>query len=93
MLYTCLCDAGKSCKPDDDAEECETKEPIMADDGSGADVTIPSYLMFKQDVDPIIKELKEDNMVRIEMSWALPPSPPRLSCRIRVVDDSQRSRQ
>lgn len=69
---TCLCDAGDSCKPDNDFEECETKEPIMADDGSGADITIPSFLMFKQDADPVKDYLKQNKMVRAEMSWALP---------------------
>ena len=55
---TCLCVAGDSCQSEGDAY-CETKEPIMADDGSGKDVTIPSYLMFKQDADPIKKVLTE----------------------------------
>jgi PA domain len=67
---TCLCDAGDACKSD--AEECETKEPIMADDGSGADITIPSFLMFKQDADPIKEKLKQNTIVRMSMSWALP---------------------
>jgi hypothetical protein len=69
---TCLCDAGSDCVPDDEDEMCESKEPIMADDGSGADVTIPSFLMFKQGADPVKKELKENNIVRMEMAWALP---------------------
>jgi hypothetical protein len=69
---TCLCSAGSKCVPDDEAEECESKEPIMADDGSGADITIPSFLMFKQDADPIKNSLKENAMVRMEMAWALP---------------------
>jgi len=43
----------------------------MADDGSGADITVPSFLMFKQDADVIKKELKENNqLVQIEMSWS-----------------------
>jgi hypothetical protein len=67
---TCLCDAGDACT--DDAGECETKEPIMADDGSGADITIPSFLMFKQDADPIREALKKNTIVRMSMSWALP---------------------
>lgn len=71
---TCLCDAGDACTPDADADsqECETKEPIMADDGSGADITIPSFLLFKQDADPIKEYLKQNKIVRAEMSWALP---------------------
>jgi len=68
---TCLCSAGDTCKSDGD-ELCETREPIMADDGSGTDISIPSFLMFKQDADPIKDVLKQNQMVRIEMSWALP---------------------
>lgn len=70
---TCLCTAGDACTSDGDTF-CETKEPIMADDGSGSDVTIPSYLMFKQDADPIKNYLMDDSntILRIQMSWALP---------------------
>eukprot|EP00545_Synedropsis_sp_CCMP1620_P002657 CAMPEP_0119012718 /NCGR_PEP_ID=MMETSP1176-20130426/7339_1 /TAXON_ID=265551 /ORGANISM="Synedropsis recta cf, Strain CCMP1620" /LENGTH=512 /DNA_ID=CAMNT_0006965731 /DNA_START=27 /DNA_END=1565 /DNA_ORIENTATION=+ len=66
---TCLCSAGDACKSDD---ACETREPVMADDGSGSDITIPSFLMFKQDADPIKAEMKANHMVRIEMAWSLP---------------------
>ena len=53
---TCLCSAGDSCHSDP-GTDCETREPIMADDGSGADISIPSFLMFKQDADPIKAEV------------------------------------
>ena len=75
---TCLCEAGDTCTPEDENEECETKEPIMADDGSGADVTIPSFLMFKEDADPVKAYLKKNKMVRAEMSWALPAADARV---------------
>lgn len=68
---TCLCTAGDECTSDP-GESCETREPIMADDGSGSDISIPSFLMFKQDADPIKAELKANHMVRIEMAWSLP---------------------
>lgn len=68
---TCLCSAGDSCVSTGDSF-CEVKEPIMANDGSGADVTIPSYLMFKQDADPIKETLMTDQIVRLKMTWALP---------------------
>jgi len=68
---TCLCRYGETCTPDDVNEVCEDIEPIMADDGSGADITVPSFLMFKQDADVIKKELREKNqLVQIEMSWS-----------------------
>jgi hypothetical protein len=30
---------------------CQTTEPNMADDGSGADIFLPSFLLFKGDAD------------------------------------------
>jgi len=66
---SCLCSAGDSCTSD---EECEEREPIMADDGSGNDISIPSFLMFKQDADPIKEALAQDTMMQLSMTWALP---------------------
>lgn len=52
---------------------CQGTEPIMADDGSGGDITIPTFLMFKYDAAQIKKEVKDkEATVQIEMSWALP---------------------
>jgi hypothetical protein len=51
---------------------CETREPIMADDGSGGDITIPSMLMFKVDADLVKDELMANRQVQIEMAWSLP---------------------
>ena len=44
----------------------------MADDGNGAAVDIPSFLMFKQDADAIIETLKTNQVVRMKMSWQMP---------------------
>jgi len=66
----CKCFHADKCTPDNEDEECEAREPLMADDGSGADITIPSFLMFKQDADPVKAELKKNHMVRLEMAWA-----------------------
>ena len=52
--------------------DCETTEPIMADDGSGGDVTIPAFLLFKVDAKLIIEEVKRDSPVQVEMSWDVP---------------------
>ena len=69
---TCLCEDAE-CVSRSGTGQCETSEPIMADDGSGADVSIPSFLMFKNDADKIKQELKEkNNPVQIEMAWSLP---------------------
>lgn len=44
----------------------------MADDGSGADISIPSFLMFKRDADAVKAELMSNRPVQIEMAWSLP---------------------
>jgi hypothetical protein len=44
----------------------------MADDGSGSDISIPSFLMFKRDADLIKKEVMDNHPVQLEMSWSLP---------------------
>ena len=65
---TCLC-SDPDCVSD---SQCESTEPIMADDGSGKDISIPSFLMFKTDADQVKKELMDDHPVQLEMSWSLP---------------------
>ena len=67
----CLCSRDDTCKTEGD-EVCEMKEPIMADDGSGSDISIPSFLMFKEDADPVREVLKNNKPVRMEMTWAIP---------------------
>ena len=44
----------------------------MADDGSGSDISIPSFLMFKHDADKVKEQLIDDHPVQIEMKWSLP---------------------
>lgn len=68
---TCLCSAGDACHSDL-GHNCEEREPIMADDGSGSDISIPSFLMFKQDADLVKAEVQANHAVRLEMTWALP---------------------
>jgi hypothetical protein len=67
----CLC-SDDECMKDTGTSTCEATEPIMADDGSGGDISIPSFLMFKHDADKIKEEVKENRPVQVEMSWALP---------------------
>ena len=53
--------------------QCEQNEPIMADDGSGNDVSIPSFLLFKQDADAIKTVLKDQNgIVQVKLQWGIP---------------------
>lgn len=68
---TCLCSQDHVCTPEPNTE-CEKHEPIMADDGSGFDVTIPSVLMFKQDADPIKEASTKKKTVRMELKWSVP---------------------
>ena len=44
----------------------------MADDGSGSDVSIPSFLLFKEDAVPIRKALLKGEHVRVQMSFSVP---------------------
>lgn len=70
---TCLCsDMECMTQTDADRTRCENTEPIMADDGSGGDISIPAFLMFKHDADPVKAVLKKNQVVQIEMSWSLP---------------------
>jgi hypothetical protein len=62
----------RSCIAPVNNASCEVSEPIMSDDGSGADVTIPSFLIFKQDADPIRDEIMKDQQIRIEMAFSIP---------------------
>jgi hypothetical protein len=38
----------------------------MADDGSGADITIPSFLLYKPDADAIKEKLRQESLVQGE---------------------------
>mmetsp|Transcript_19015 Transcript_19015/g.25054 ORF Transcript_19015/g.25054 Transcript_19015/m.25054 type:complete len:514 (+) Transcript_19015:117-1658(+) len=64
----CLC-GDSACSS---MEPCEALEPLMADDGSGADIAIPAFLMKKMDADSIKNQLTQNQLVVVEMSWALP---------------------
>ena len=70
---TCLCnDTDCLSKTGVERSHCEPQEPIMADDGSGSDVSIPSFLMFKHDADAIKDAVTLGNQVRVEMKFAVP---------------------
>jgi len=51
---------------------CEQTEPIMADDGSGGDITVPAFLMTKHDSMDVKELLFDDQYVQLEMSWNVP---------------------
>ncbi|KAL7567368.1 hypothetical protein ACA910_010263 [Epithemia clementina (nom. ined.)] len=52
---------------------CQSRLPILANDGSGHDITIPSYLMLKQDADLLKKTIIQTNQTMlVEMSYVMP---------------------
>ncbi|KAL7567343.1 hypothetical protein ACA910_010243 [Epithemia clementina (nom. ined.)] len=68
----CLC-YDTNCTSDPGAS-CELVEPTMVDDGSGSDVKIPSFLIFKKDADAFQKYMTEQNRtMRVELSFPPPP--------------------
>lgn len=67
----CQCER-EGCKPGFSGQMCESVEPMMADDGSGSDIGIPSFLLFKEDADQMKDILKADEVVRVEMSFSVP---------------------
>jgi len=68
----CLCSDGDQCSPTNPLDPCQSGEPIMADDGSGSDISIPSFLMFKKDADEVKAQVRANNPVQMEMAWNLP---------------------
>jgi PA domain len=63
----CRCD-DKDCDKGGYNGTCELRAPL-ADDGSGADILIPSFLMDKDDARKIKAELAINRPVQIRMSW------------------------
>mmetsp|Transcript_988 Transcript_988/g.1288 ORF Transcript_988/g.1288 Transcript_988/m.1288 type:complete len:486 (-) Transcript_988:398-1855(-) len=58
--------------PTKEGQICESQEPIMADDGSGSDISIPSFLLFKEDAEPLKKALMKETHVRAQLSFSVP---------------------
>ncbi|CAN0174001.1 unnamed protein product [Ectocarpus fasciculatus] len=51
---------------------CEEIAPTVGDDGSAADITIPSFMMKKMDAMLIKNRLGGGHAVMAKMSWSLP---------------------
>lgn len=66
----CPC-SDQACLNEQDTDECEASTPALVNDGSGADVSIPSFLLYKNTADKIKKELKSDQSVLMELAWGL----------------------
>lgn len=71
-----VCVCGDTKCTDENSKEglhlCQPTEPIMADDGSGGDIDIPAFLMFKSDADKLKEQIMQNVYMQIEMSWSLP---------------------
>lgn len=71
---TCLC-GDAQCMVNDtlNGGACQDYEPVMADDGSGGDVSIPGFLLYRDDALPI-KETIADQKTSVLMSirWQKP---------------------
>mmetsp|Transcript_32513 Transcript_32513/g.37655 ORF Transcript_32513/g.37655 Transcript_32513/m.37655 type:complete len:528 (+) Transcript_32513:134-1717(+) len=89
----CLCNVGDECTSSDESHTCQTGEPIMADDGSGSDVTIPAFLMYKQDADLVKAHLKSNEPVQMEMTWNLPSPDDRVEYDLWTVPTDKVSRE
>jgi len=69
----CVCDDKVCLDATDSDHKCELNKPIMADDGSGGDITIPTVLMLKHDADSIKTEMIDnDQTIQMQMGWTLP---------------------
>lgn len=66
----CVC-SDQECNDDHRGETCESKIPVLVNDGSGADVSIPSFLLYRTMAEKIKKELKNDQSVLMELTWGL----------------------
>lgn len=66
----CLC-SDYDCTATNDGS-CSTTLPIMADDGSGGDISIPSFLMFKLDAEAVKGKVMANQPVVLELTWGLP---------------------
>lgn len=64
----CLC-SDMECMTLEGAATCETAEPLIADDGTGSDIRIPSFLLFREDGRRIVEFLQNETWVEAIMSW------------------------
>jgi len=68
----CLC-SDKVCIEIYQEYRCELDEPIMMNDGTGGDISIPTMLMTKHDADIIKAEMINSGQnIQILMGWNLP---------------------
>jgi len=69
---TCLCSDFDCMSKTGMSSTCESTKPMMPDDGSGADISIPSFLMLKPGADLVKEQLINNRFLQLQMSWSLP---------------------
>jgi hypothetical protein len=69
----CLCnDAACLAKfPEDSSTNCKSADPILVNDGSGWDISIPSFLIFKPFGEALKAELRKNQPCLVELQWGL----------------------
>jgi hypothetical protein len=66
----CRC-SDKNCTDKFGPDCIKEDEEIMVNDGSGADVSIPSFLLYKIVANSLIDKLKHNQPVLMELTWGL----------------------
>jgi hypothetical protein len=66
----CICDENNVCK-DDPTESCENEVPVMDDDGTGIDITIPAFMIYKPDAEILKAQLLQGTDIEISLSWPI----------------------
>lgn len=66
----CLCQ-DTSCTAKYPNETCESVDPVLVNDGSGRDISIPSFLIYKELGEALKGELKKNQPCLLELQWGL----------------------
>jgi hypothetical protein len=67
----CICGDDNFCA-DDSTQECEDVVPVLDDDGTGGDITIPSFMIYKPDGELLKGQLVNGTVININLSWPMP---------------------
>lgn len=67
----CVCGEDNMCV-DDSTQACEDVVPVLDDDGSGSDITIPSFMIYKPDGELFKEQLVRGTDIEINLSWPMP---------------------
>jgi len=71
----CLCsdtDCVDKFKQQNDTADCLTEEPALVDDGSGSDISIPTFLVYKDLTSELHNQMKQkDQPCLLEFQWGI----------------------